>query len=377
VTVIELAGIGPAPFAGMLLADMGARVIRVDRREDSDLGIPGREPKFDVLARGRQSIAVDMKSPAGRDVVLKLAAKADALIEGFRPGVIERLGIGPDVLMKANPKLVVGRMTGFGQEGPWADRAGHDIDYIALAGVLHMIGRKGQAPVPPLNLVGDFGGGGMFLAFGLVCAILEARKSGKGQVVDAAMVDGAAYLAAMVFAFRSSGRWHDQRGVNILDTGAPYYDTYETRDGKWMAVGAIETKFYAELIQRLGLDTRADLPKQNDVKRWDELRGIFADTFKSKTRSEWEVVFKGSDACVAPILSIDEVAKHPHMAARQTLVTRDGVQQPAPAPRFSRTKPEMARTPVKAGTDTKAVLTDFGFSAAEIAALEQSGTVGR
>lgn len=377
VTIIELAGIGPAPFAGMLLADMGARVIRVDRREESDLGIPGRAPKFDVLARGRQSIAVDMKSDAGRDIVLKLVAKADALIEGFRPGVIERLGIGPDVLLKANPKLVIGRMTGFGQEGPWAPRAGHDIDYIALSGALHAIGRKGEKPLPPLNLVGDFGGGGMYLAFGVVCAILEAQRSGKGQVVDAAMVDGAASLMGIIYGMWSSGRWQDERGVNILDTGAPWYDTYTTKDGKWMAVGAIETKFYAELLERLGLANRADLPKQYDTKRWGELRAIFAETFASKTRDEWEAAFKGSDACVAPILSLGEVQKHPHMAARQTLVTRDGVTQPAPAPRFSRSKPELPREPVAPGADTEQILADFGFSTSDITALKNKGAIGR
>lgn len=377
VTIIELAGIGPAPFAGMLLADMGARVVRVDRREDADLGIPGRAPKFDVLARGRQSIALDIKSEAGREVVLRLAASADALIEGFRPGVIERLGIGPDVLLKANPRLVVGRMTGFGQDGPWADRAGHDIDYIALSGALHAFGRKGEAPLPPLNLVGDFGGGGMFLAFGVVCAILEARASGKGQVVDAAMVDGAAYLMAMIFGMRSAGRWADERGVNILDTGAPWYDTYRTKDGKWLAVGAIEKKFYAELLDRLGLAGRSDLPGQFEMKRWDELRRIFAETIALRTRDEWEAVFDGSDACVAPILSLDEVAHHPHMAARGVIVDVDAVRQPAPAPRFSRTAPQMGRAPVAAGSDDDAVLEAAGYSAAEIAKLKSSGVVGR
>lgn len=377
VTIIELAGIGPAPFAGMLLADMGARVVRVDRREDADLGIPGRAPKFDVLARGRQSIALDIKSEAGREVVLRLAASADALIEGFRPGVIERLGIGPDVLLKANPRLVVGRMTGFGQDGPWADRAGHDIDYIALSGALHAFGRKGEAPLPPLNLVGDFGGGGMFLAFGVVCAILEARASGKGQVVDAAMVDGAAYLMAMIFGMRSAGRWADERGVNILDTGAPWYDTYRTKDGKWLAVGAIEKKFYAELLDRLGLAGRPDLPGQFEMKRWDELRRIFAETIALRTRDEWEAVFDGSDACVAPILSLDEVAHHPHMAARGVIVDVDAVRQPAPAPRFSRTAPQMGRAPVAAGSDDDAVLEAAGYSAAEIAKLKSSGVVGR
>lgn len=377
ITIIELAGIGPAPFAGMLLADMGARIIRIDRRADSDLGIPGRAPKFDVLARGRQSIAVDIKSAAGREVVLRLVAQADALIEGFRPGVIERLGMGPDVLSKANPRLVIGRMTGFGQDGPWAHRAGHDIDYIALSGALHAFGRKGEAPLPPLNLVGDFGGGGMFLAFGVVCAILEAQKSGKGQVIDAAMVDGAAYLMAMIFGMRSAGRWADERGVNILDTGAPWYDTYETKDGKWLAVGAIEKKFYEELLQRLGLAGRDDLPGQFEIKRWGELRAVFAETIKSRTRDEWEAAFDGSDACVAPILSLDEVAGHPHMAARQVLTEIDGVRQPAPAPRFSRTVAKMGRPPVAPGTDDDAVLEAAGYTTDEIAALRKSGTIGR
>ena len=269
--IVEMAGIGPAPFAATLLADMGAEVIRVDRREAADLGLPGREPRFDVLHRGRRSLAVDVKSEAGREVVKRLAANADALIEGFRPGVMERLGLGPDTLLQANPRLVFGRMTGFGQDGPMAQAAGHDIDYIALAGALHAIGRKGQGPVPPLNLVGDFGGGGMFLAFGVVCALLEAQKSGKGQVVDAAMVDGAAYLMAGIYGLFSQGSWLDERGANFIDGGAPYYDVYGTKDGKWLAVGAIEGRFYAELIEKLGLSGK-DLPKQHDRKRWPELK---------------------------------------------------------------------------------------------------------
>src|SRR6516225_7561878 len=251
--IIEMAGIGPAPFAATLLADMGAEVIRLDRQEASDLGLPGREPKFDVLHRGRRSLALDVKAAAGRDVIRKLAAKADALIEGFRPGVMERLGLGPDQLIAVNPRLVYGRMTGFGQDGPMAQSAGHDINYIALAGVLHAICRKGEAPVPPLNLVGDFGGGGMFLAFGVVCALLEAQKSGKGQVVDAAMVDGAAFLLAGIYGLYSQGSWKDERGVNVLDGGAPWYDVYQTKDGKWLAVGAIEARFYADFVARLGL----------------------------------------------------------------------------------------------------------------------------
>jgi alpha-methylacyl-CoA racemase len=373
--IIEMAGIGPAPFAAMLLADMGAEVIRVDRREAADLGLPGREPRFEVLHRGRRTIGADVKSKAGADVVKRLAAKADAIVEGFRPGVMERLGLGPDELLTLNPKLVFGRMTGFGQDGPLASAAGHDINYIALAGVLHAIGRKGQAPLPPLNLVGDFGGGGMFLAFGVVCALLEAQKSGRGQVVDAAMVDGSATLMALMYGMFAQGVWKDERGVNVLDTGAPWYDTYETKDGKWLSVGAIEARFYAEFLERLGLNA-SELPKQHDRKGWPDLKRRFTETIKTKTRDEWERIFAGSDACVAPILSLSEVAKHPHNAARATFAERDGVLQPAPAPRFSRTVPEMGRAPRKAGSDTDAVLGDFGFSASEIAALKEAGVVG-
>jgi alpha-methylacyl-CoA racemase len=373
--IVEMAGIGPAPFAAMLFADMGAEVIRVDRRETTDLGIPGREPKFDVLHRGRRSIAVDVKADAGREVVKRLVAKADAVIEGFRPGVMERLGLGPDVLMQINPKLVFGRMTGFGQEGPLSQAAGHDINYIALAGVLHGIGRKGEAPVPPLNLVGDFGGGGMFLAFGVVCALLEAQKSGKGQIVDAAMVDGSATLMALMYGMFSQGGWKDERGVNVLDTGAPWYNTYETKDGKWLAVGAIEQRFYAEFIERLCLKMN-DLPKQHDRKGWPDLHRVFTEKIKSKTRDEWEKIFAGSDACVAPILSLGEVADHPHNAARSTFARREGVLQPAPAPRFSRTVPQMGAPPRQLGADTDTVLADYGFGAGEIDALKASGTIG-
>ena len=373
--IIEMAGIGPAPFAAMLFADMGAEVVRVDRRETTDLGIPGREPKFDVLHRGRRSVAVDVKAEAGRDVVKRLVAKADAIIEGFRPGVMERLGLGPGELLQINPKLVFGRMTGFGQDGPLSQAAGHDINYIALAGVLHCIGRKGEAPMPPLNLVGDFGGGGMFLAFGVVCALLEAQRSGKGQVVDAAMVDGSATLMALMYGMFSQGGWKDERGVNVLDTGAPWYNTYQTKDGKWLAVGAIEKRFYEEFIERLGLKM-SDLPKQHDRQGWPDLHRRFTDTIKSKTRAEWERIFEGSDACVAPILSLGEVADHPHNAARSTFAKRDGVLQPTPAPRFSRTVPEMGAPPRQLGADTDAVLEDYGFESGEIDALRAAGIVG-
>jgi alpha-methylacyl-CoA racemase len=373
--IIEMAGIGPAPFCGMLLSDMGAEVIRVDRREKTDLGLPGKEPKFDVLHRGRKSVAVDVKSDAGRGVVRKLVAKGDALIEGFRPGVMERLGLGPDDLLAVNPRLVFGRMTGFGQDGPMAPRAGHDINYIALAGVLHTIGRKGEAPMPPLNLVGDFGGGGMLLGFGVVCALLEAQRSGKGQVVDAAMVDGAATLMSAIYGFRAQGTWKDERGVNILDTGAPYYNVYETRDGKWVSIGSIEKRFYEDLLNRLGL-AGEKLPDQQDETGWPKLAQRFAETFRTKTRAEWEMIFEGSDACFAPVLSMGEVADYPHNAQRKAFISRDGVVQPAPAPRFSRTQPEMGGLPQEPGADTDAVLAEFGFAAAEIADLRKRGIVG-
>jgi alpha-methylacyl-CoA racemase len=373
--IIEMAGIGPAPFAATLLADMGAEVIRIDRRESADLGLPGREPKFDVLHRGRRSLAVDVKSAQGRAVVERLAAKADALIEGFRPGVMERLGLGPDKLLKANPGLVYGRMTGYGQEGPLAQAAGHDINYIALAGVLHAIGRKGEAPVPPLNLVGDFGGGGMFLAFGVVCALLEAQKSGKGQVVDAAMVDGAAFLAAGIYGLYSQGTWADERGVNVIDTGAPWYDVYKTKDGKWLSVGAIEKRFFEELVEKLGLSL-AELPKQHDRQGWPELRQRFSAAIASRTRGEWERIFADSDACVAPVLALGEVESHPHNAARATFLRRDGVLQPGPAPRFSRTQCVMGSPPRPRGADSEEVLRDWGFARAEIEELEEAGVVG-
>lgn len=370
-----MAGIGPAPFCAMLLADMGAEVIRVDRREAIDLGVPRHDPKFDLLLRGRRSLAVDLKSERGCAVVRKLAARADAVIEGFRPGVMERLGLGPEVLQKDNPKLVFGRMTGWGQDGPMAPRAGHDINYIALSGVLHAIGRAGGPPVPPLNLVGDFGGGAMFLAFGVVCAMLEAQRSGKGQVVDASMVDGAAYLLTAMYGLFAQGIWRDERGTNILDTGAPWYDVYETKDGKWLSVGAIEKRFYDEFIAKLGLDAAA-LPLQHDRNRWPQLRRIFEETIRGRTRAEWETVFAGSDACVAPVLGLGEVADNAHNAARSTFIRQDGVLQPAPAPRFSRTAASPGAPPAPRGRDSAEVLADWGLPADEIAALSRDGVIG-
>jgi alpha-methylacyl-CoA racemase len=374
--IVEMAGIGPAPFAATLLADMGAELIRVDRRTATDLGLPGREAKFNVLHRGRRSLAVDLKSEQGREVVKRLVVKADGLLEGFRPGVMERLGLGPDVLLALNPKLVFGRMTGFGQEGPMAQNAGHDINYISLAGVLHAIGRRNdEPPVPPLNLIGDFGGGGMFLAFGVVCALLEAQKSGQGQIVDATMVDGAAYLMGAMFGLFAQGSWRDERGVNVLDGGAPWYNVYRTKDGKWLSVGAIEQRFYAEFVKKLGLDP-AQLPAQHDRQGWPVLAQRFREVIATRTREEWEAVFTGSDACVAPVLSLAEVEQHPHNKARNTFLRRDGVLQPAPAPRFSRSEPEVGLSPRPLGADSDAVLGDWGFNAAEIAELRGAGIIG-
>ena len=364
--VIELAGIGPGPFCGMLLSDMGAEVIRVDR-----IGGSGR--RRDVLARNRRSIAVDLKQPAGVDVVLQLVETADALFEGFRPGVTERLGLGPKDCMARNPELVYGRMTGWGQDGPIAHAAGHDINYIGLAGALHAIGEPGGKPVPPLNLIGDFGGGGMLLAYGLVCGMLEASRSGRGQVIDAAMVDGAAALMAMFFSMAGHG-FKDQRGSNMLDGGAHFYNTYETKDGKYVCVGAIEPQFYAELVEKAGLDENRFGP-QMDAAQWDGFKEELAAVFKTKTRDEWCAIMEGSDVCFAPVLSILEAPQHPHNRHRDTFVEVDGVVQPAPAPRFSRTKAEISHAARAPGEDTRDVLADVGFSAEKIEALETQGVV--
>jgi len=369
--ILEFEAIGPGPFCGMMLADMGADVLLLDRPGDSGLGL-GSNRATDVMMRGRRSVTLDLKSPEGVAAALQLAEKADAIIEGFRPGVMERLGLGPDALLARNPKLVYGRMTGWGQEGPMAPRAGHDINYIALTGVLHAIGRKGEAPVPPLNLVGDFGGGGMMLAFGIACGIIEAQRSGKGQVVDAAMVDGASTLAAMFAGLTARKLWSETRGDNILDTGAPWYDTYETADGKYVAIGSIEAKFYAELLERMGLDA-ASLPKQHDRKGWPTLRERLAATFRTKTRDEWTRIFDGSDACFAPVLTFSEARTDPHMAARGTFIEVGKVNQPAPSPRFSRTPGTVRGAAPERGQDGRQALTDWGFSAHEIEALTQQG----
>jgi alpha-methylacyl-CoA racemase len=369
VKVLEFEAIGPGPFAGMLLADMGADVLLLERPGDSGLGLK-RERWMDVMLRGRRSVTLDLKSKDAVGAALELAGRADALIEGFRPGVMERLGLGPEVCLKRNPKLVYGRMTGWGQDGPLAPRAGHDINYIALAGVLHAFGRRGEAPVPPLNLVGDFGGGGMLLGFGIACGLLHARNSGQGQVVDAAMVEGASLLAAMFSGFLAAGHWSEERGVNVLDTGAPWYDSYETKDGKHVAIGAIEAKFFAELLKRLGL---TGLPPQNERAGWPQMRAAFARTFRTKTRDEWCTVFEGSDACFAPVLSFSEARRHEHSVARGSYITRAKVEQPAPAPRFSLTPAAVRRDPPERGAGGRAALAEWGFDDAQIERLRASG----
>ncbi|NIP16578.1 MAG: CoA transferase [Pseudomonadales bacterium] len=367
--IVELAGIGPGPFCGMMLSDMGAEVIRVDRISGG-----ANRPK-DVLARNRRSIAVDLKSPAGAETVLRLVEKSDALFEGFRPGVTERLGLGPEDCWARNEKLVYGRMTGWGQEGPLAQAAGHDINYIALAGALHAIGHSGDRPVPPLNLVGDFGGGGMLLAYGLVCGLLEAQKSGKGQVVDAAMVDGAAALMAMFFSMGAAGVFKDERGTNLLDSGSHFYDTYETKDGKYVCIGSIEPQFYALLVEKAGLDPER-FAAQMDASRWPDFKRELTEVFKSKTRDEWCEIMEGSDVCFAPVLSIFEAPEHPHSQARNAFIELDGVVQPAPAPRFSRTEVAASHGARAPGEDSVAVLQDCGFTGNEIARLREDGVIG-
>ncbi len=360
VRIVEFAGLGPGPFAAMLFSDLGADVIRIDRKG-------GRAPhKTEIAYRGRCATALDMKKPEAVEAALKLIEKADGLIEGFRPGVMERLGVGPDACLARNPRLVYGRMTGWGQSGPLADAAGHDINYIAISGALHAIGAK-DAPAVPLNLVGDFGGGALYLAFGMVCAMLEARSSGKGQVVDAAMSDGAASLMSLFYGLKAMGFWRDERGENLLDGGAHFYGTYETGDGKWIALGPIEPQFYKALLEKTGIADPA-FAAQMDRSAWPALKEKLAAVIKTKTRDEWDKVFDGSDACYAPVLSISEAPMHPHNVARGTFVEVDGVVQPAPAPRFSRTVAELNGPPEAADND--AALCAWGFSEDEIAALK-------
>ncbi len=355
--VIELAGIGPAPFCAMLLADMGADVIRVERA--------GMSRQERTLSRGRRTIVLDLKDPMALRTVLALIEQADALIEGFRPGVMERLGLGPEVCLARNPRLVYGRMTGWGQDGPLAQAAGHDINYIALTGALHAIGSAHGPPVPPLNLVGDFGGGGTLLAFGLVCALLEARSSGQGQVVDAAMTDGSALLMSMIYELKSAGFWHDERGHNILDGGAPFYNTYECLDGHWVAIGPIEPQFYALLLERCGITDPA-FQSQYNQEQWPHLKTKLAAIFKTKTRADWCALLEGTDACFAPVLDLDEAPAHPHNQARQTFIEVEGAMQPAPAPRFSRTAPAIQPSATLSQEQIATVLKDWGLGDEEL-----------
>jgi alpha-methylacyl-CoA racemase len=378
VRVVELAGIGPGPFAAMMLADMGAEVVRVDRAADAREHPRGPHP--DVLLRGRRSVAVDLKHPEGRQVVLDLAARSDVLLEGFRPGVTERLGLGPADCAAVNPRLVYGRMTGWGQDGPLAGTAGHDIGYIALTGALNGSRRAGERPVPPMNLLGDFGGGGMFLAFGVACALLEAARSGAGQVVDAAIVDGTAALTNFVHGLRNAGLWSAPPGGNLLDTGAPYYDVYACADGREVAVGPLEPRFYAELLRLSGMEWTAgdevSPERRTDPAGWPAAKRRWAALFATRTRDEWAAVFDGSDACVAPVLDWDEAAGHPHLAARGTYVEEHGATQAAPAPRFGGAPAALGLPPPHPGEHTDAVLADLGRSPAAVVALRAAGAVG-
>ena len=373
IRIIEMAGMGPGPFCGMLLADMGADIVRVERLKASDRGIDF-PPRFDLLNRNKRSVAIDLKSVEGTATLLRLISGADALIEGFRPGVMERLGVGPEVCQSINQKLIYGRITGWGQDGPLAQAAGHDLNYIALSGALHSIGPAQGKPSVPLNLIGDFGGGALYLAMGMLAAIIEAGKSGKGQVVDTAMVDGVASLMTMQYGLMQMGMWKHPRGGNLLDGGAPFYNVYETSDGRYVSVGAIERRFYDELLQRMGLQDEA-LPGQNDERGWQQLRERLAEVFATRTRDEWSAVFEGSDACFAPVLDPMEAVNHPHSVARGVYTEVDGVTQPQPVPRFSRTASALSNPPPASGSDTAQVLVDWGFDACELASLQASGAV--
>ncbi|MEV4681103.1 CaiB/BaiF CoA transferase family protein [Streptomyces kurssanovii] len=359
VRVVELAGIGPGPFAAMLLGDLGADVVRVDRPGGAGLAI---DPAYDLTNRNKRSVLIDLKSADGPARVLDLVERADVLIEGFRPGVAERLGVGPDECLARNPRLVYGRMTGWGQQGPLAQRAGHDISYIALTGTLSMIGSSGEPPTVPANLVGDYAGGSLYLVIGVLAALQHARaEGGSGQVVDAAIVDGATHLATMIHGMMAAGGWQDRRGANLLDGGCPFYGTYETADGQYMAVGALEQQFYDQFVELLGI--KDDVPARKDFDRWGELRQAVADRFRSRTRAEWTAVFEGTDACVAPVLSLREAPGHPHLAARGTYVDQGGITQPAPAPRFSATPTAVTRGPAQPGADTAEVARDWDVPA--------------
>jgi len=371
VRVLEIAGLAAAPLGCTILADLGADVLRVDRLDQAGEAGPAADP----LSRSRRSIALDLKSPAGLEVLLRLAGTHDVLVEAFRPGVAERLGFGPDVCATRNPRLIFARMTGWGQDGPLAASAGHDIDYIAISGALSLVGRAGERPVPPVNLVGDFGGGGMLLAVGVLAALVERERSGQGQVVDAAMVDGSAMLTALFYGYRAQGQWRDQRGANLIDGGAPFYDTYRSADG-YLAVGALEPKFYAELLAGLGLAGDPSLPDRDDQASWPALRDRFSSVIASRTTAQWTEVFAGTDACVAPVLSLADAASHPHNQARGTFTEVGGLTQPAPAPRFSRTPPGPPQPPPGIGQSTDEVLADLGYTAAEITTLRDHNSAG-
>jgi alpha-methylacyl-CoA racemase len=372
IRIIEIAGIGPGPFAGMVLSDLGAEILRIDRTQSVKHKPPAAS--LDFLARNRRSVGIDLKHPDGVAAVLRLVERADGLYEGFRPGVMERLGLGPDVCLERNPRLVYGRMTGWGQDGPLASAAGHDINYIALAGTLHPIGRADGPPLPPLNLVGDFGGGGMLLAVGMLAAFVEQSRSGKGQVVDAAMVDGAALLNTMMYSLRRIGMWIDERGKNLLDTGAHFYDVYETKDGKYVSLGSIEPQFYADLLRLAGLEGE-ELPAQMDRAKWPEMKRRVAAIIETKTRDEWCAIMEGSDVCFAPVLSMAEAPAHPHNRARGTFVEVAGEVQPGPAPRFSRTPNEIRRPPSDPGQHTDEALAEWGFTSEEIAKLREATAI--
>ena len=367
VKVVEFAGIGPGPFCGMLLSDLGADVVRVDRKGQ------GRGAPSDVTSRGRRSVGLDLKKPESVEACLKLMEAADAVIEGFRPGVMERLGLGPDVALRRNPKLVFGRMTGWGQTGPYSQAAGHDMNYIAISGALHAIGTK-EKPVPPLNLVGDFGGGALYLAFGVLAGVIKARETGQGQVVDCAMSDGAASLMAMFYGFKGAGGWKEERRSNLLDGGAHFYDTYQCSDGKWVSIGSIEPQFYAPLLEKTGIND-PEFQKQMDRGSWDGLREKLAHVIAQKTRSEWDEIMGGTDVCFGPVLDLDEAPKHPHNVARQTFVEVAGVMQPAPAPRFSATPGAIQGPPPAIGAHDQEALSDWGFSESDIGALRSAGAL--
>ncbi|MGE5270455.1 MAG: CaiB/BaiF CoA transferase family protein [Thiohalocapsa sp.] len=376
VRVIELAGIGPGPFCAMLLSDMGAEVIRVDRAANvgNDVGREGEDPRFGLLQRGRRNIAVDLKNPDGVAAVLRLVDRADALIEGFRPGVMERLGLGPEICLPRNPKLVYGRMTGWGQHGPIAHTAGHDINYIALSGALYSIGDKGGPPVPPLNLIGDFGGGALYLAMGVLAGIINARTTGQGQVIDCSMVEGSASLMMMMYGALAAGAWREERGANRTDGGAHFYHVYETKDGEHVAIGSIEPQFYALLLEHVGL-AGEDLPPQTDKQSWPEMTARLGRIFKQKTRAEWDAIMQQTDICFAPVLRMSEAMRHPHNVQRGSFVEIDGVMQPAPAPRFLGTPTRVQLPPARTGEHTDAILADWGFTRDEIAALHRTGAV--